>query len=383
MDTSHDTTQLLRRRWNQLNARLAVENIDGLVITGGSDMEYLTGYKAMPLERITALVALAPDADNPEPPKPTLYVPELERARVADNPEIFDLEGWDDSVNPVELVAARLDKSRRVAVSNDMWSIHVLGLQALLTQKDPTSSITTISEAFGGLRSIKSVEERNLMVKVGSLADVVATQLQQGEIPLVGRSEAQVAEDIASRLLSAGHERVEFVIVASGPNSASPHHHPGDRIIQANEMVLCDFGGKYMGYCSDTTRCVFTGPIPDEIAEAYEALHRAQAAGVSAAQPGSPLAEVDHASRGVLTEAGYGDYFVHRTGHGIGVQVHEEPYVTGQTSVTIEPGHTFSVEPGIYIDGKWGMRLEDIVVVNADGPQRCNNSPHELISVEA
>ncbi len=383
MDTSHDTTQLLRRRWNQLNARLAVENIDGLVITGGSDMEYLTGYKAMPLERITALVALAPDADNPEPPKPTLYVPELERARVADNPEIFDLEGWDDSVNPVELVAARLDKSRRVAVSNDMWSIHVLGLQALLTQKDPTSSITTISEAFGGLRSIKSVEERNLMVKVGSLADVVATQLQQGEIPLVGRSEAQVAEDIASRLLAAGHERVEFVIVASGPNSASPHHHPGDRIIQANEMVLCDFGGKYMGYCSDTTRCVFTGPIPDEIAEAYEALHRAQAAGVSAAQPGSPLAEVDHASRGVLTEAGYGDYFVHRTGHGIGVQVHEEPYVTGQTSVTIEPGHTFSVEPGIYIDGKWGMRLEDIVVVNADGPQRCNNSPHELISVEA
>lgn len=383
MGTSQDITQQLVNRWDQLTARLAVENIDGLVITGGADMKFLTGYHAMSSERITALIVVASSDNSANAPKPLLLVPELERPRVVHRRSIFDLEGWDDSINPVELVAKSLKQTSRIAVSNDMWATHLVGLQTLMQQQNSAFEITTIGDALGGLRSLKSIQERELMVKVGSLADVVSVQLQQGKIPLVGRTEAEVASDIGSRLLEAGHERVEFVIVASGPNSASPHHHPGDRIIEANEMVLCDFGGKYQDYCSDTTRCVFTGPIPDEVAAAYDALLRAQAAGVLAAQPGNALAGVDHASRSLLSDEGYGDFFIHRTGHGIGTQVHEEPYVTGQTPVTIEPGHVFSVEPGIYIDGKWGMRLEDIVVVNSDGPQRCNSSPHDLMSVDS
>lgn len=386
MDTSHDTTettQLLLRRWSELNKRLLGGDVDGLVITGGADMEYLTGYQAMPLERITALVALAPTADMSEPPKPLLVVPELERARVTDLPQVFDLVGWDDAADPVEVIHSALGSVKTVAVSNDMWSAHLLDLLGRLEESSAgTTKLLTIGEAFGGLRSIKSVEERELMVKVGSLADIVMMELQQGEIPLVGRTESEVADHIASRLVEVGHEKVEFVIVASGPNSASPHHHPGDRTIERDEMVLFDFGGKYRGYCSDTTRCVFTGPIPDDVAQAYGALLAAQASGVEAAQSGARLAGVDEACRSVLTDAGYGEYFVHRTGHGIGVQVHEEPYVTGQSPATIEAGNVFSVEPGVYIEGKWGMRLEDIVVVNDDGPQRCNNSPHHLVALD-
>jgi len=179
---------------------------------------------------------------------------------------------------------------------------------------------------------------------------------------------------------------VNFAIVAAGENAASPHHHAGSRVIGENEIVLCDFGGTMAGYCSDTTRCVFTGDVataaPD-VAEAYEVLHRAQAAGVAAGAIGAACEDVDRAARQVIDDAGYGEYFIHRTGHGIGLEEHEDPYIVEGNHRPLEAGHAYSVEPGIYVPGKWGMRLEDIVVATDAGPRRLNNSDHTLACVEA
>lgn len=363
----------LRSRWALLRDRLDVAKVDGLLLSGGPDLAFLTGYAAMPLERITAFVGRADDAGAP-----TLLVPGLECARVDDRPDVFDMVGWDDETDPVDLIAERLQGSMRIAVSNDLWAMHVLALQRCL----PDVEIITVAEALGGIRSIKTPDEREALLAVGGLADRVVAMLQSGDIPLIGRAESAVAADIADRLLAVGHDEVQFVIVASGPNSASPHHHPGDRIIEPNEMVLCDFGGTFNRFNSDTTRCVYTGEIPDEVQAAYDALMVAQQAAVDAAAVGGQLRDVDLAARTVLSDAGYGDLFIHRTGHGIGLEVHEEPYVTQLNHDPIQVGHAFSIEPGVYIDGKWGMRLEDIVFIDDDGRAvRCNRTPRELARV--
>ena len=217
----------------------------------------------------------------------------------------------------------------------------------------------------------------------GAAADRVAAQLHAGKIPLIGRTEAAVSADISSRLIAEGHDVVNFAIVAAGENAASPHHHAGSRVIQANEIVLCDFGGTMNGYCSDITRCVFTGQIASDVADAYAVLFESQAAGVAAGVVGNACEDVDRASRAVIEKAGYGEYFVHRTGHGIGMEAHEDPYMVSGNKLPIAAGHAFSVEPGIYIPGKWGMRLEDIVVATVNGPDSMNAANHNLIVVEA
>jgi Xaa-Pro aminopeptidase len=211
--------------------------------------------------------------------------------------------------------------------------------------------------------------------------DRIAGELQRGEIPLVGRTEAEVSAHLSRRIVEEGHDKVNFAIVAAGEHAASPHHHAGPRVIAENEIVLCDFGGTMAGYCSDTTRCVFTGEPPAEITEAYEVLHAAQRAGVAAGVVGTPCEEIDRVTRGIIADAGYGDYFIHRTGHGIGMEEHEDPYIVEGNARPLEAGHAYSVEPGIYIAGKWGMRLEDIVVATDGGPLSLNNSDHALIPV--
>ena len=370
---SPETDNVLTRRWCQAQKRLADAGADGILIGGGADLEYLTGYEAMPLERITAFVGRTSPGDG----LPILLVPELEEARVRQRPSVFDVSTWDDTTDPVGIIAAALPQQGRVVVSDDLWALHVLGLH----RQSPELELVPASEALGGLRSIKSPEEREAIAAAGSLADKVVTQIQQGEVALVGRTEAEVAGDIADRLLAVGHETVEFVIVASGPNSASPHHHPGSRTIEPGEMVLFDFGGLAGGYCSDTTRCVYTGPVPQEVRDAYAVLSEAQEAAVQAAKPGRPLAEVDLAARRVISDAGFGDNFIHRTGHGIGAEVHEHPYVTELNREPVQVGHAFSIEPGIYLADRWGMRLEDIVVIEPEGARRCNNSNRDLVVI--
>jgi Xaa-Pro aminopeptidase len=227
----------------------------------------------------------------------------------------------------------------------------------------------------------KDAAEIEALAAAGAAVDRIAGELQRGEIPLVGRTEAEVSAHLGRRIIEEGHDKVNFAIVAAGENAASPHHHAGSRVIRENEIVLCDFGGTMNGYCSDTTRCVFTGEPAADVAEAYAVLHEAQQAGVEAGVVGTPCEEIDRVTRQVIADAGYGDYFIHRTGHGIGMEEHEDPYIVEGNSLPLAAGHAYSVEPGIYVPGQWGMRLEDIVVATDGGPRRLNDSNHALVGV--
>ncbi len=349
---------------------MAERGIDVVLLSVGRDLPYLTGYEAMPLERLTMLVV-------PRDGEATMVIPRLEAPRVVEQPDVFSLLPWDETENPVELVAKLAAGARTAAVGDQMWARFLVELLPLL----PGVEYRRATEVVGRLRMVKDETEVNALQAAGQAADRVARQLQAGEIPLVGRTEAQVSADISARLIAEGHDKVNFAIVAAGPNAASPHHHAGDRVIAENEIVLCDFGGTMDGYCSDTTRCVFTGEPPAEIAEAYAVLHEAQQRAVAAATVGTPCEDVDRAAREVIAAAGYGEYFVHRTGHGIGMEEHEDPYIVDGNRRPLEPGHAFSIEPGIYVPGRWGMRLEDIVVATPDGPLPLNTSDHALVPV--
>lgn len=359
-------------RLARVRAAMGEQGVDALLLSVGHDLPYLTGYLAMPLERLTLLI-VPRDADA------TLLIPRLEAPRVTPQPGVFELAPWDETDDPTALAAALIPggPARTIAVGDQMWARFLVELLPQL----PGAEYRRAVDVVGPLRMRKDQAEIDALAAAGAAVDRIAAELQAGHIPLVGRTEAEVSADLSARIVAEGHQKVNFAIVAAGENAASPHHHAGARVIGENEIVLCDFGGTMDGYCSDITRCVVTGDVPAEIAEAYDVLFAAQAAGVAAATVGTPCEEVDLAARRVIAEAGYGDYFVHRTGHGIGMEEHEDPYMVAGNSRPLEPGHAFSVEPGIYVPGKWGMRLEDIAVATADGPRPLNRADHHLISV--
>ncbi|NBX12939.1 MAG: aminopeptidase P family protein [Acidimicrobiia bacterium] len=362
-----NSAALYTSRIVRVRAAMREQSVDALLVSVGHDLPYLVGYHAMPLERLTALVVTSS--------KSTLLVPRLEAPRVEHHASVFDLVSWDETQDPVAIVASLLLDSKRIAVGDQMWSRFLVDLLRQLPGRDYVRSVDVV----GPLRASKDDAEIAALAAAGAAADRVAAQLQRGEIPLVGRTEAEVSADISARLLAEGHDVVNFAIVAAGENAASPHHHPGRREIRRGEIVLCDFGGTMNGYCSDITRCVHLGAPPADVQRAWSDLQRAQEAGVQAGVVGGTCESVDAAARGVLEGAGWGDYFIHRTGHGIGMEAHEEPYMVRGNVLQIAHGHAFSVEPGIYVSGKWGMRLEDIVVATTNGPQRMNHATRDLV----
>ena len=365
-------TSVFIDRLDRARAAMRDAGVDVLLASVGSDLPYLTGYEAMPLERLTMLV-LPRDGDA------TLVIPRMEAPRVVEQPGAFTMRPWNETDDPVAIVAALIGRPATAAVGDTMWARFLVELLGHW----PTDGTRYVrgTEVMNALRMRKDAAEIAALQAAGAAADRVAAQLHAGDIPLLGRTEAEVSADIGARLLAEGHDVVNFAIVAAGENAASPHHHPGSRVIREGEIVLCDFGGTMAGYCSDITRCVHLGAPPAEIAEAYEVLHRAQAAGVAAGVVGAACQDVDRASRAVIVEAGWGDYFIHRTGHGIGMEAHEDPYMVEGNTLPIAPGHAFSVEPGIYLSGRWGMRLEDIVVATADGPLSMNAANHSLVTL--
>ena len=357
-------------RLERVRREMSARSIDAVLLSVGHDLPYLTGYHAMPLERLTLLVVRMDST-------PRMLVPRLEVPRVVPQPGVFEVVAWSETDDPVAMAARMLVGARTIAVGDQMWARFLV---ELLPHVDGARFVRAV-DVVGALRAAKDHEEIEALRLAGAAADRVALELQSGLIPLVGRTEAEVSADISSRLIREGHDVVNFAIVAAGENAASPHHHPSDRVIKKGEIVLCDFGGTMNGYCSDITRCVFTGEPTVEVRDAYAVLQRAQQAGVEAGRVGGTCESVDAAARRIIDEAGFGEYFVHRTGHGIGMEAHEEPYMVNGNRTPIVAGHAFSVEPGIYIPGKWGMRLEDIVVATASGPDSMNRANHDLVSV--
>ncbi|MBQ0906878.1 Xaa-Pro peptidase family protein [Micromonospora sp. U21] len=352
----------------------AAAGLDALLLTPGSDLRYLTGYDAHAGERLTCLVL-------PAEGEPTLIVPTLERPAAEASPapatgvRIVDHA---DGTDPYPLLVAALDgMPAAVGLADRMWAEQVLALRAAL----PAAAQRLAGEVLRELRIRKSPAEVAALAEAGAAIDEV--HLRMGQWLRPGRTEAEVAADIATAIRAAGHVSVDFVIVAAGPNGASPHHGTSDRPIGVGEPVVVDIGGTMAsGYRSDCTRTyVSGGPAPADFLDYYAVLHDAQRAAVAAVRPGISGAAADAAAREPIAAAGYGPAFLHRTGHGIGLDGHEEPCLVAGNDRPLEPGMAFSIEPGIYLAGRHGARIEDIVVCTTDGVQRLNTTPTEFIAL--
>ena len=275
------------------------------------------------------------------------------------------------SANAVS-TAALLDEDGRYAISDPAWAMHLLGLQKAL----PKTSYVSMTAALPMLRAVKGDDELERLAAAGAAADASLEEIVG--VQFAGRTEREIAADLAGFLRKHGHSQVDFTVVGSGPNGANPHHEMGDRVIEEGDMVVLDFGGLKDGYGSDTTRTVHVGEATVEEREVFEIVRQAQQAGFEAVRPGVACQEVDRAARKVIADAGYGEYFIHRTGHGIGLTTHEPPYMVEGEAQPLEPGMCFSIEPGIYLPGRFGVRIEDIVVATQDGGRRLNKTSHEL-----
>lgn len=342
--------------------------IDVVLLSVGADLPYFTGYEAMPLERLTMLVL-------PRDGAATLVVPELEAPRVQLD-ESFGLHPWGEGSDPVAIVAKCAGAARRVAIGDHTWSRFTLAVQAAL----PAAGFVDASQVTSGLRSIKDPAEVRALRAAAEAVDAVALEMRAR--PFGGRTESDISRELVDRMLEHGHQRANFAIVGSGPNGASPHHDAGTRVVRTGDVVVCDFGGTMDGYCSDTTRMFVVGDPTAEVAATYAALVVAQEAAVTAAVVGAPCESVDAAARASLAEHGLAEAFIHRVGHGIGLEAHEDPYLVAGNATPLSPGHAFSIEPGVYFPGRFGMRLEDIVVATDGGPDRLNRSPRTLAMVD-
>jgi Xaa-Pro aminopeptidase len=344
--------------------------VDALLLSVGADLPYLTGYEAMPLERLTMFV-LTREGEA------VLVVPELEAPRVTPHPDVFAIRPWSETEDPVAVVAGLVGGGRQqLAIGDQTWARFVLAVQQAL----PSAYLTPASRVVGPLRVVKDAAEVEALRAAAHAVDAVAAEMRTR--PFGGRTEIDVSREFVDRMLEHGHQRANFAIVGSGPNGASPHHDAGARTIERGDVIVCDFGGTRDGYCSDITRMFVVGEPSSEVRDVYALLVDAQERAVQAATVGTTCEAVDAVARDVITAGGYGDRFIHRTGHGIGLEAHEDPYLVAGNSSPLEPGHAFSIEPGIYFPGRYGMRLEDIVVAASGGPDRLNTAPRDLAVVD-
>ena len=378
MASGRFSTEVYAQRLTAAAAATVDAGLAGLVITPGYDLRYLAGSRAQTFERLTALV-LAADGTG------TVVVPRLELAALRESaiPDLgLTVRDWVDGEDPYRLVADALGGGTgtagiATAVTDAMPALHLLPLADVLGRVPVLAT-----DVLRRLRMVKDAAEIDALRKAGAAIDRVHARVPEFLVP--GRTEADVAADIAEAIVAEGHWEVAFIIVGSGPNGADPHHECSDRTLRAGDVVVVDIGGPYApGYNSDSTRTYSIGEPAPDVARRYAVLQRAQQAAVAAVRPGVTAEQVDAAARDVLAAEGLAEAFVHRTGHGIGLSVHEEPYIVAGNDLPLEEGMAFSVEPGIYFAGDWGARIEDIVVVTADGALSVNNQPHDLVVVPA
>ncbi|MCB5908278.1 aminopeptidase P family protein [Streptomyces pinistramenti] len=359
------------QRMGRAAATAAEAGLAGLIVTPGPDLAWLCGYRVTATtERLTALF-LAPGR------RPRLLVPVLEQpdAEAAAGAGALDISGWGDGADPYTELAEWLDPKGRYGVSDATWAMHLLGLQRVL----PGSGYGALSEVLPMLRAVKDAHEVERLAAAGAAAD--ATYEDILGLPFAGRREREVAADLARLLTEHGHSQVDFTIVGSGPNAANPHHEAGARYIKDGDMVVLDFGGLRDGYGSDTSRTVHVGEPTAEERKVHDIVREAQQAAFDAVRPGAACQEIDRVARRVIRTAGYGEYFIHRTGHGIGVTTHEPPYLVEGEHLPLVPGMCFSIEPGIYLPGRFGVRIEDIVTCTETGGRRLNETERGMALV--
>lgn len=360
-------------RLDRLQAQLRQRGLEAAVISPGPDLRYLVGYDAVPLERLTALVVLA-DGD------PFVVSPFLEKSAALASPigELgLSVHTWTETQSPYTLLHTQLGDIGALCVDGRMWADKLLRVQAAFPRTKTVSAV----EAISALRMSKSAEEVEALRRAGDAIDRVHANVP--EWLRVGRTEAEVGKDIARAIIAEGHVTADFIIVGSGPNSASPHHEVSHRVIEQGDAVVVDIGGSMEdGYCSDSTRTYFMGDPDEGYARDFETLHHAQQAATQYVRPGVTCESVDKIARDILTAAGLGDLFIHRIGHGIGLETHEEPYLVSGNQTIMQEGFAFSIEPGFYRDGVAGARIEDIVVCGADGAIVLNNRPRELFVID-
>jgi len=366
------TTDDYAGRMARVVADAGAAGLDGVLVTPGPDLVWLTGYQPTAITERLTMLFLTADRE------PTLLVPTLERpdAEAAQGTPATTLVAWTDGDDPFAAASPMLRPEGTYAISDNAWSLHLLGLQAAL----PGSGYGSMTERMPMLRAVKDHNELARMTAAGAAADAAYGEIVK--VRFAGRRETDVAADLAGLLRHFGHEQVDFTVVGSGPNGANPHHEAGDRVIEDGDCIVLDFGGLMFGYGSDTSRTVCVGEPTAQIREVHEIVRQAQEAGVQAVRPGVACQEIDRAARRVITDAGYGEQFIHRTGHGIGVTTHEPPYMIEGEEQPLVPGMCFSVEPGVYLAGNFGVRIEDIITVTDDGGQRLNNTSRDLHIVD-
>jgi Xaa-Pro aminopeptidase len=348
----------------------------GVLVAPGPDLVWLTGYRPTAItERLTLLVL----ASGREP---TMVVPALERPDVeaAVGAPALSIVDWRDGDDPYGTVGPLLDGGKGFAVSDSTWALHLLGLQRIRPETGsdtgPGTGFVALTECLPMLRAVKDKHELDRLAAAGAAADATFERIVS--VTFAGRRELDVAADLAGLLREYGHEQVDFTVVGSGPNGANPHHEAGPRTIGPGDTVVLDFGGLMNGYGSDTTRTVTVGEPSEEVRTVHGIVRRAQQAAFEAVRPGVTCQEIDRVARRVIADEGYGERFIHRTGHGIGVTTHEPPYMVEGEEQPLVPGMCFSIEPGIYLPGRFGVRIEDIVTVTANGGQRFNNTSRDL-----
>lgn len=376
--------EVYARRLARAAELAAGRGIDGLIFGTGPDLEYLIGSRVSSHERLTALVVPAAGSGGADGAAPTLILPAVERGDLAASavPDLdVDVVLWADGDGPHELAARALGMTAGrgepvLGVGASLTADHLLPILEL-TGARPLLAGETLRELF--MR--KDEPEIGQLREAGAAIDRVHARVPAMLRP--GRTERDIAGEISAAILDEGHSAVDFVIVGSGPNGANPHHDFSDRELRDGDVVVVDIGGTWgVGYHSDCTRTYVVGKPREEVTRAWEVLRRAQEAAAAAVRPGVTAASIDATARAIIADAGYGDLFIHRTGHGIGLSLHEEPFIMEGNDLVLEPGMAFSIEPGIYVEGDFGLRLEDIMVVTDDGGEALNNGPHELVGAE-
>ncbi|WP_326619130.1 aminopeptidase P family protein [Streptomyces decoyicus] len=359
------------RRMDRAGRAAADAGLAGLIVTPGPDLVWLCGYRPpAATERLTALVI--------EPGRRSrLLVPVLEYpdAELSPGARALEVSGWTDGSEPYAEVAKWVDPQGRYGVSDATWALHLLGFQRSL----PGTAYTALTEVLPMLRAVKDAHEVARLAAAGAAADATYEEILR--VRFGGRRESEVAADLARLLTGHGHSQVDFTVVGSGPNGANPHHEAGERVIEDGDMVVLDFGGLKDGYGSDTSRTVHVGEPGAEERKVHDIVREAQQAAFEAVRPGVACQDIDRVARKIIKAAGYGEYFIHRTGHGIGVTTHEPPYLVEGEHLPLVPGMCFSIEPGIYLPGRFGVRIEDIVTCTDSGGRRLNLTAREMAVV--